>query len=127
MVMVYASVAMAHEGGINQFMFPLWPPNLPIPTHAPQSWQVWKVKCPPTVSPCLQRGSCVLGNGCRVFPGLVLAVEDGLLLVRLWSLAFPCLASACGERVSFLSMSEAVWPNLLAPHAALWTPPLPLE
>lgn len=46
------------------------------------------------------------------------------VLVRLWSLAFPCTASACG--VAYLlpvCVSEAVWPDLWAPDTRRFLDP----
>lgn len=59
---------------------------------------------------------------------LLLAVGIIPVLVRLWSLAFPCTASACGvaHLLPVCVRGSLVW--FIGPwHTALWTPPLLLE
>lgn len=65
---------------------------------------------------------------CRVFACLVLAVGMKPVLARLWSLAFPCTASACGVACLLPVCVRGSLAWFIGPwHTALWTPPLLLE
>lgn len=72
--------------------------------------------------------ACVFVNVCPVFACLILAVGIIPVLVRLWSLAFPCTASACGvARLLPVCVRGSLAWFIGSWHTTLWTPPLLLE